>query len=75
MRFMLVYGLILSLFNSLWTISVAMNGAAVSTVLAYSSAGFTAVLGWRLFGERLGPVKILAVTLSLLGCVFVSRRL
>ena len=72
MRFMLVYGLILSLFNSLWTISVALNGAAVSTVLAYSSTGFTAVLGWRLFGERLGPVKILAVTLSLLGCVFVS---
>jgi drug/metabolite transporter (DMT)-like permease/ADP-ribose pyrophosphatase YjhB (NUDIX family) len=72
MRFMLVYGLILSLFNSLWTISVVLNGAAVSTVLAYSSAGFTAVLGWRLFGERLGPVKILAVTLSLVGCVFVS---
>jgi drug/metabolite transporter (DMT)-like permease len=72
MRFMLVYGLILSLFNSLWTISVALNGAAVSTVLAYSSAGFTAVLGWRLFGEQLGPVKILAVSLSLLGCVFVS---
>jgi drug/metabolite transporter (DMT)-like permease/ADP-ribose pyrophosphatase YjhB (NUDIX family) len=71
-RFMLVYGLILALFNSLWTISVALNGAAVSTVLAYSSAGYTAVLGWRLFGERLGPVKILAVTLSLLGCVFVS---
>jgi drug/metabolite transporter (DMT)-like permease/ADP-ribose pyrophosphatase YjhB (NUDIX family) len=72
MRFMLVYGLILSLFNSLWTISVVMNGAAVSTVMAYSSAGFTAILGWRLFGERLGVVKILAVTLSLLGCVFVS---
>lgn len=72
MRFMLFYGLILSLFNSLWTISVALNGAAVSTVLAYSSAGFTAILGWRLFGERLGPVKILAVTLSLLGCAFVS---
>jgi drug/metabolite transporter (DMT)-like permease len=49
-----------------------LNGAAVSTVLAYSSAGFTAVLGWRLFGEQLGLAKILAVTLSLLGCVFVS---
>jgi drug/metabolite transporter (DMT)-like permease/ADP-ribose pyrophosphatase YjhB (NUDIX family) len=72
MRFMLAYGLVLSLFNSLWTISVVLNGAAVSTVLAYSSAGFTAVLGWRIFGERLGPLKILAVTLSLLGCAFVS---
>lgn len=71
-RFMLVYGLILSLFNSLWTISVAFNGAAVSTVLAYSSAAFTAILGWKLFDEKLGWIKISAVTLSLAGCVFVS---
>ena len=70
--FLLLYGLVLSLFNSTWTISVALNGAAVSTVLAYSSAAFTAVFGWRLFGERLGVVKILAVTLSMLGCVFVA---
>ena len=72
LRFLVLYGLVLSLFNSTWTISVALNGAAVSTVLAYSSAAFTAVLGWRLFGEHLGAVKILAVTLSLLGCVFVA---
>ncbi len=71
-KFILLYGFILSLFNSLWTVSVALNGAAVSTVLAYSSAAFTAVLGWRLFGEKLGALKIIAVTLSLLGCVFVS---
>ncbi|MBN2548142.1 MAG: DMT family transporter [Anaerolineales bacterium] len=71
-RFMLLYGLVVSVFNSLWTISVALNGAAVSTVLAYSSAAFTAVLGWRLLSESLGPVKILAVSLSLLGCVAVS---
>jgi drug/metabolite transporter (DMT)-like permease len=70
--FMIAYGLILALFNSLWTISVALNGAAVSTVLAYSSAAFTAVLGWKLFNESLGWQKIGAVTLSLLGCVFVS---
>lgn len=70
--FILFYGLVLSLFNSTWTVSVALNGAAVSTVLAYSSAAFTAIMGWRLFGEQLGKVKILAVTLSLLGCVFVS---
>lgn len=70
--FLFLYGVVLSLFNSLWTISVALNGAAVSTVLAYSSAGFTAIIGWRLFGERLGWVKISAVTFSLVGCVFVS---
>lgn len=72
LAFLLFYGLILSLFNSLWTISVALNGAAVSTVLAYSSAAFTAVFGWRMFGENLGSLKILAVSLSLLGCIFVA---
>ena len=70
--FFLLYGLVLSLFNSLWTISVALNGASVSTVLAYSSTAFTALLGWRLLGESLGGLKILAVTLSILGTVLVS---
>ncbi len=75
LRFLLAYGLVLSLFNALWTVSVALNGAAVSTVLAYSSAAFTAVLGWRLFGERLDRIKIAAVLLSLVGCAFVSGAL
>lgn len=72
LKFMLLYGLEVSLFNALWTISVAVNGAAVATVLAYSSTAFTAVLGWRLLGERLGLAKSLAVLLSLAGCVFIS---
>ncbi len=70
--FVALYGFVLSIFNSLWTVSVDLNGAAVSTVLAYSSAAFTAVVGWRFLGEELGWVKIIAVTLSLLGCIFVS---
>jgi drug/metabolite transporter (DMT)-like permease len=70
--FVVAYGLILSLFNSLWTISVAYNGAAVSTVLAYSSAAFTAILGWRLYHERLDLAKGTAIVLSMLGCFLVS---
>ena len=70
--FIFVYGFVLSVFNSLWTISVDLNGAAVSTVLAYSSAAFTAILGWWLLKEGLGWVKIAAVVLSLLGCLLVS---
>jgi len=72
MRFLLLYGLEISVFNSLWTISVAMNGAAIATVLAYSSVAFTTFLGKLLFGERLDALKVTAVVLSLLGCVFVS---
>jgi drug/metabolite transporter (DMT)-like permease len=69
------YGLLLAVFNSLWTTSVAMNGAAVSTVLAYSSAAFTALLGWWLLHERLDWAKILVILLSIGGCVLVSAAL
>lgn len=72
-RFYAVYGLLLALFNSVWTISVKANGAAVATVLGYSSAGFTAVFAWWLFGEQLRLPKIIAVTLSLIGCVMVAN--
>jgi DME family drug/metabolite transporter len=70
--FFVAYGLVLAAFNALWTTSVALNGAAVATVLAYSSPAFTALLGWRLFGERLNASKIGAVCLSIAGCVLVS---
>ncbi len=70
--YLLAYGAVLAVFNSLWTLSVSLNGAAVATVLAYSSAAFTALLGWWLLKERLDWVKALAVVLSLTGCVLVS---
>jgi drug/metabolite transporter (DMT)-like permease len=72
LKFLCLYGLVLTLFNSTWTVSVFYNGAAVSTVLAYSSGAFTAVLGWRLFRERLDRFKVIAVLLSLGGCVLVA---
>lgn len=49
--------------------------ASVSTVLVYSSAGFTALLGWWLLKERLGWAKLLVVSLTLGGCVLVSEAL
>jgi drug/metabolite transporter (DMT)-like permease len=68
----MAYGLVLSLFNSLWTISVNLNGAAISTVLVYSSTAITAVLGWWFFKERLDRIKVTAVLLTMMGCVLVS---
>jgi drug/metabolite transporter (DMT)-like permease len=73
--YLLAYGFLLAVFNSLWTLSVSLNGAAVSTVLAYCSAGFTALLGWWFLKERLDWGKLLAVALSLAGCVLVSGAL
>ncbi|MEW5959868.1 MAG: DMT family transporter [Chloroflexota bacterium] len=73
--YLIVYGLVLAIFNALWTLSVSLNGAAISTVLAYCSAGFTALLGWWLLNERLDWAKFLAVSLSLGGCILVSEAL
>ncbi|PWH11671.1 MAG: EamA/RhaT family transporter [Anaerolineae bacterium] len=67
------YGLLLAGFNSLWTTSVALNGAAVATVLAYCSAAFAALLGWLILKERLDKAKILSIGLALIGCIFVAE--
>lgn len=75
LQYLVGFGLVLAIFNSLWTLSVALNGASVATVLAYCSTAFTALLGWWLLKERLDAVKLLAVALSLSGTVLVSGAL
>jgi drug/metabolite transporter (DMT)-like permease len=72
LAYLILYGLVLAIFNALWTLSVALNGAAIATVLVYTSAGFTALLGWWLLKESLGWVKVIAVITSLGGCILVS---
>jgi drug/metabolite transporter (DMT)-like permease len=68
-------GLVLAAFNASWTLSVVRNGAALATVLVYSSAAFTVVLAWRLLGEELSLAKGGAVAGTLLGCALVSGAL
>lgn len=75
LSYLLGYGFVLAVFNSSWTLSVAINGAALATVLVYCSAGFTALLGWWLLKEHLDWVKLLAVAFSLGGCVLVADAL
>ena len=72
LRYLVVYGLVLAVFNSLWTLSVALNGAAVATVLVYCSAAFTVLLGRWFLQERLDTAKIAAIALCLGGCVLVA---
>jgi len=73
--YLIAYGLVLAIFNTTWTFSVALNGAAIATVLAYCSVAFTALLGWMFLKERLDWGKLLAIALSLGGCVLVSGAL
>lgn len=72
MQYLAVYGFVLAIFNALWTLSVVLNGAAVATMLAYSSTAFTALLGWWFLNERLDWAKSIAVVICLTGCALVS---
>jgi drug/metabolite transporter, DME family len=71
-KFMIFYGLTLAIFNSMWTFSVQFNGAAVATVLAFSSPAMTAILSRIVYKERIGWIKTVSIGLSLIGLVFVS---
>jgi len=70
--FMIGYGLTLAVFNSLWTFSVQYNGAAVATVLAFSSPAMTALLSRIVFKENFSMVKIASIALSFVGTILVS---
>ncbi|MBI5352125.1 MAG: EamA family transporter [Chloroflexi bacterium] len=70
--FMVLYGLTLAIFNSMWTFSVQYNGAAVATVMAFSSPAMTAILSRIVFKEQFSRVKIISILLSLAGIVLVS---
>ena len=72
--FFALYGFIgLAAFNGTWTYSVQYNGAAVATVLAYTSPAFTVLLARPLLREPLTVRKLIAAALSLAGCVLVAR--
>jgi drug/metabolite transporter (DMT)-like permease len=70
--FFILYGLSLSLFNSMWTFSVQFNGAAIATVLAYSSPAITAIMARFIFGDQINAQKLVSIVLSLGGTVLVS---
>ncbi len=70
--FFVLYGLSLALFNSMWTFSVQFNGAAIATVLAFSSPAMTAVLAHFILKEQINRVKLFSIVLSLLGIALVS---
>jgi drug/metabolite transporter (DMT)-like permease len=73
--FLLVFGIVIAIFNVLWTLSVAISGASIATVLVYSSGAFTAILGFLFLRENLGWPKIVAIVISFTGCLFVANAL
>ncbi len=54
---------------------MALNGAAVATVLVYCSAAFTAILGWWILKERLDWTHLLAIAACLVDAHCIRGRL
>lgn len=57
----------------LWINSVRLNGAGVATVLVYIQPTIVAVISIRFLGETLDRHKAMALVLTLLGIILVSR--
>lgn len=70
--FLIPFGIALAVFNAFWTFSVALNGAALGTFLAYTSPIFTAILGRFFFKDKISILHLACILLSLTGCLFIS---
>lgn len=69
------YGLLLAVYNTFFTFSVQVNGAAVATVLVCCAGAFAVLLGRWLLKESLDWAKALAILLTVVGGVLVSQVL
>lgn len=63
------------LFNTCYFYTIIHGQASVAVVLLYTSPVFILLLSALLFGERITRRKLLAIGLTLLGCVLVSGLL
>jgi drug/metabolite transporter (DMT)-like permease len=71
--FFAAYGLLgVAVFNALWVYSVDFNGATLAVVLVYTGPAFVAIAAHWLFHEPITRLKVLAIALSLVGCVLVT---
>jgi drug/metabolite transporter, DME family len=59
-------------FHVLWNLAILYIGYAAATVLLYSSPAFVALVAWLIWKEPLTRVKMLAILLTLAGCVLVA---
>jgi DME family drug/metabolite transporter len=69
-----LYGLIgMAAHQIVWITSVQYNGAAVATVIIYTSPALVAIFAWRFLREQMDRTRIAALALTILGIVLVAR--
>ncbi|MCS7058978.1 MAG: EamA family transporter [Meiothermus sp.] len=69
------FGLVgVSLFYGAYQLAIQNGGAALASVLLYTAPAIVALLSWLLLREPMGPHKLSAVGLTLLGVALVSLQ-
>jgi drug/metabolite transporter (DMT)-like permease len=71
--FALTGAVAIGIYHALWVLSIALNGAAVAIVLIYTFPTFVTLGSWLFFRERLHWQQVLALAVSLVGCVLLVR--
>jgi len=71
--FVLTGAISVGVYHALWVTSIALNGAAVATVLIYTFPTFVTIGAWLLFREPIRRPQIAALALALIGCALVVR--
>jgi drug/metabolite transporter, DME family len=61
-------------FHVLWNLTILQIGYAAATVLLYFSPAFVSLMAWLIWHEPLTRFKILAIVMTLAGCVLVAGR-
>lgn len=68
------YGLIgVAIHQLVWITSVQYNGAAVATVIIYTSPAIVALFATRFLHEKMDRTKLTALAITIAGCVLVAR--
>lgn len=69
-----LFGLLgVTAFYLLYIYAVLLAGVTVAVVLLYTAPVFVALMAWRWLGEGFGARKVMALALTLAGCVLVAR--
>ncbi len=63
----LVNGLLLGTAFSLYTVSLVMTDVIHAILLFYLTPVWSTIAGWLIFGERMGPARLLAIALGFAG--------
>lgn len=62
----------ITVFYGSYQLAVQDVGAALASVLLYTAPAWVAFMSWLLLGEKMGPVKIAALVITISGVVCVS---